>query len=201
MATEAYSSIATVKEYLSIPTASASEDTAIGAALDAAEAQIDEYCGRTFVTGAGTAAREFYPVTDKVVRVDDIGTLTGLVVKEDTGDDGTFETTRTITTDFVVIGNEVPYTQIMRVDGSSWTRPRSLRPSVEVTAVWTYDDSAVPAQVVQAATVLAARLYHRRSSPLGFQTGVSPEFGAVRISRVDPDVAGLLSGLRVLAVA
>ena len=196
----AYTLLATVKEYLGIPSAQTSEDAAITAAINAAEAQIDQYCGRTFATAVTPSARTYYPATDKLVHVDDIGTLTGLVVKEDTSDDGTFDTTLTITTDFVLDGNEAPHTTIRLVDGT-WSRPRSNRPSVEVTAAWSYDDTATPAQVVQAATILGARLYQRRSSPLGFQAGGSPEFGAMRVSRTDPDVAALLTGLRRFAVA
>lgn len=196
----AYTLLATVKEYLGIPSATTSEDTAITAAINAAEAQIDQYAGRTFQLEGGTSARTFYPSTDTLLTTPDIGTLTGLVVKTDDGDDGTFETTLTITTDFFPVGNAAPYTQIKRV-GGTWPRPWSGRPSVEVTASWSYNETAVPAQVTQAATILGARLYQRRSSPLGFQAGVSPEFGPMRISRVDPDVASLLSGLRVFAVA
>ncbi len=195
-----YTTRATVKEYLGIPTATATEDDAIDAAVDAAEAQIDEYCGRSFAASVSPTARTYYPVDHRTVICDDIGTKTGLVVKEDSGDDGTFETTLTIDVGFFLVGNLAPWTKIIRLD-RNWPRPVSGRPSVEVTAAWTFDDSAVPAQVTQAATILGARLYQRRSSPLGFQAGLTPEGGSMRISRVDPDLVGLLSGLRVLATA
>jgi len=46
---------------------------------------------------------------------------------------------------------------------------------------------------------MGARLYQRRSSPLGFQAGL--EGDAVRISRIDPDMSALLAGYRLPAVA
>jgi hypothetical protein len=74
------------------------------------------------------------------------------------------------------------------------------RPTVEVTGTFGYA-AAVPDNVKQAALLLAARLYQRKASPLGFQAGAISELGPVRISRSDPDVGALLHGLRLLPVA
>jgi len=60
--------------------------------------------------------------------------------------------------------------------------------SVEVTAKWGWP--AVPDTVKQAALMLASRLYGRKASPMGV-IGVG-DFGPVRISRSDPDIAFLL---------
>ena len=195
-----YSTVATVKEYLGIPTATLTEDAALTAALSAAEDRIDQYCGRTFVVPTGTTARSVRPWSDTVVILPaEIAQTTDLAVAVDTADDGVFETALTSADWWAGPGDQAPFLELHRVSGQ-WPRLRSGRASVEVTG-WYGFGMTVPDSAVQAATMLAARLYQRRSSPLGFQTGASPEFGAVRISRIDPDVASLLTGYRHIAVA
>jgi hypothetical protein len=194
----AYTTRNVVKTYLGIPSATSSEDDPIDAAIDAAEAEIDNFTGRGFAVPGSTSAKVYRPINDRVVLVDDIAQTTSLAVKTDTADDGTYDTTLTITSEYILEGNEAPYRTIRRVDGSSFPRPTSGRYTVEVTAYWGFGMS-IPAAIVQASTVLGARLYQRRSSPLGFQAGL--EGDAVRISRIDPDVRALLSGYRLVAVA
>jgi hypothetical protein len=194
----AYTTRAVVKTYLGIPSATSSEDDPIDAAIDAAEQEVDNYTGRSFVVPGSATAKVFRPMNDRVVLVDDIAQTTSLVVKTDTADDGAYDTTLTITSEFVVDGNTAPFRVIRRVDGSSFPRYTSDRATVEVTAYYGYAMS-IPKAIVQASTVLGARLYQRRSSPLGFQAGL--EGDAVRISRIDPDVRALLSGYRLPAVA
>ena len=194
----AYTTRAVVKTYLGIPSGTTSEDDPIDAAIDAAEAEIDAHTGRTFVVPGAATAKVYQPINDRVVLVDDIAQTTSLVIKTDTADDGSYDETLTITSDFILDGNEAPYRVVRRVDGSSFPRPSSDRPTVQVTAYFGYGMS-IPKAIVQASTVLGARLYQRRSSPLGFQAGL--EGDAVRISRIDPDVRALLSGYRLLAVA
>lgn len=196
-----YVTTSAVKDWLGIPTATTTEDTAIGTAISAAEDRIDKYCGRTFVVPSGTSVRSCAPWSPTVVIVPaEIAQTTSLAVATDTADDGVFDTALTVTDDYYLgPGDASPYTELVRVNGY-WPNPRSGRASVEITAYYGYA-MAVPDAVTQAATMLAARFFQRRSSPLGFQAGVSSEFGAVRISRIDPDVASLLSGYRRLAMA
>ena len=195
----AYTSQALVKAYLGIPSSTSSENTAIDNAIAAADAEIDQITGRTFVVPSGATAKTFIPYDDYTLYVDDVAQLTGLVVKEDTPLAGTYDTTLTITTDYVVNGNNAPYRVIKRVDGDTWPRDRYGRPTVEVTAFYGYG-MAVPDQIKQCSLVIAARLYQRRSSPLGFQAG-SVDVGFVRISRTDPEVIALLRGLKIPAAA
>jgi len=193
-----YTSRATVKTYLGIPSGTTTEDSAIDAAIDAAETEIDNICGRTFVVPGSATAKVFRPADNVTVEVPDIAQTTGLVVKIDTENDGDYDTTLTVTSEYLVDGNAAPYRRIRRVDGAAFPAYTSNRPTVEVTAFWGYG-MTVPAPIQQAATVLGARLYQRRSSPLGFQAGVSAD--AVRISRVDPDIRSLLAGYRLVGVA
>jgi hypothetical protein len=193
----AYSSRATVKASLSIPDSVTSEDDAIDAALDAASLQIDSYCGRTFVTPGSATARVFNPGYD-VCDVDDIAQTTGLIVKTDTDNDGTFATTLVLTTDYILENNAAPYRRVREVGGAGFPRFLSNRPTVQVTAFWSYA-MTVPATVTQAATILASRLYERRGTPLGIVAGFEGE--SVRISHRDPDMRALLAGYRLIGTA
>ena len=194
-----YTTQSLVKTYLGIPSGTTSEDTAIDNAIAAAEAEIDQITGRTFVVPGGATAKTYVAYDDYTVYVDDIAKTDGLIVKEDTTLDGTYDTTLTITTDYILDGNTAPYRVIRRVDGDEFTRGRYGRPTVQVTAFYGYA-MTVPDQVKQCALVIAARLYQRRSSPLGFQAG-SVDVGFVRISRTDPEVIALLRGLKLPAAA
>ena len=193
----AYTTTALVKASLGIPSATTSEDTAITAAIAAAESLIDNYTGRTFETV--TEARTFLPRTASILDVDDIATLSGLVIKSDEDQDGTFETTLAIGTDFVAVGNASPWRKFTQVN-QGWPLSIYGRPTVEVTATWGYA-SAVPDNIKQAALLMSCRLFQRKASPLGFQAGAISEFGPVRISRQDPDVAALLHGVKLIGVA
>ena len=195
----AYTTQALVKAYLGIPSATSSENTAIDNAIAAADAEIDQITGRTFEVPSGATAKTYTPFDDYTVYVNDIAQTTGLIVKTDTSLDGTYDTTLTITTDYVLDGNTAPYRIIKRVDGSAYPRDRYGRPTVQVTAFYGYG-MAIPDQVKQCALVIAARLYQRKSSPLGFQAG-SVDVGFVRISRTDPEVIALLRGLKLPAAA
>lgn len=195
----AYTTTALVKASLGIPTGTTSEDTYIAAAIGAAADEINKFCGRTFEPDAAATTRVYQPSTNVLAYTDDFHTTTDLVVKQDDSNNGTYATTLTITTDFIVIGNEAPFNTIRSVS-SPFPRYTSDRPTVEVTAKWGYQ-SAIPDAVQQAALILSARLFQRRSSPLGVMAGVVNDFGPIRVSRVDPDIQRLLSGYRRIGVA
>jgi len=193
-----YTTAALVKAYLGIPSAESSQDTAIAAAVDAADESVDGMCNASF--GSTTAARVYRPATRSVVITDPFYTLSGLAVRTDTANDGAFPNLLTLTDDYIVEGNLAPFHTIRAVSGSFPTYS-SERPTVQVTA--SYGDqlsTGVPYAVQQASLILAARYYQRRSSPLGITTGFQ-DWGPMRISRSDPDVALLLQRYRVFATA
>ena len=142
----AYTTTALVKASLGIPTGTTSEDTYIAAAIGAAEDEINKFCGRTFEPDAAATTRVYQPSTNVLAYTDDFHTTTDLVVKQDDSNNGTYATTLTITTDFIVIGNEAPFNTIRSVS-SPFPRYTSDRPTVEVTAKWGYK-SAAPAAVL-----------------------------------------------------
>jgi len=69
--------------------------------------------------------------------------------------------------------------------------------SVQVTAKWGW--ASLPEPVEQACLMLSSRLYNRKASPMGV-IGVG-DFGPVRISRSDPDIAAMLLRYALPAVA
>jgi hypothetical protein len=194
-----YTTLADVKASLGIPSGSTGEDTFITAAINAAELEINNYCGRTFVVDGAASARVFQPYDGVKVLLDDFYTATGLVVKTDTSNDGTYATTLTIDTDFIYNGNSAPFNILYNVSGA-FPRYLNARPTVQVTAKWGYE-ATVPAAVSQAALIMGARLFQRRSSPLGVMAGVVNDFGPIRVNKLDPDFRSLLAGFRRLGAA
>ena len=178
------------------------DDDFLNLAIDSAEQSIDDLCGRKF-TADGSASARTYRAQPYLAVTDDISTLTGLVVKTDTSGDGTFDTTWA-STDYQV----EPLNNLLKTTPRSVNNLRAVgsytfpvygdgRAAVEVTAKWGWP--AVPDSIKQSALMLSSRFYSRKSSPLGV-IGVG-DFGPVRISRSDPDIAHLLMDYRRAGVA
>lgn len=186
-----YADLADLKTALGIT--DTTRDTLLSRALSAASRGIDARTGRQAPGfGVDTAATaRVYPVRGNVLddpdgqllMVDEISTTSGLVVEV-----GDVTGGWTAVTDYeaeppnaAVLG--VPVTGLRR-PLSSWTTRQ-----VRVTALWGWP--AVPVQVEQACLLQAGRLYRRKDSPEGVLG--SSEWGVVRVSRIDPDVADLLA--------
>jgi len=185
-----------LKTYLGI--GDAVDDATIDWAVDATNSAVVQTCYRSFDKTAEVDAseRKFQAFDPGFVWVDDFWSTTGLVVATDDDDNGTFETTWTIDTDFTLEpvnglrnGETWPYMEVVAV-GTRRFPTAGLRRGVSVTAAWGWD--AVPTPVFNAALINAARLFKRRKSPEGVLAGFA-DFGPVRISRIDdPDAARLL---------
>jgi hypothetical protein len=154
----------------------ANKDAQIEAAINAASRQIDDYTGRRFWQDSTVQTREFYAddyreLVSAVDQVLDISTATGLIVKIDTNDDGTFGTTLTVNTHFVLlptnaVDDSEPYTGIRMVD-SIYNFPRytSGRPGVQITARFGW--SAVPDPVAQACLIQSVLLFKATDAAMG----------------------------------
>jgi len=176
------------------------DDAFLNLAIDSAEESIDDLCGRVF-TAAGSASARTYRAQPYLVVTDDVSTLTGLVVKTDTSGDGSFDTTWA-SSDYQVepLNNLTKgrgVNNIRAVGSQTFPVYGDGLASVEVTADWGWP--AVPDSIKQSALMLASRLYGRKASPMGV-IGVG-DFGPVRISRSDPDIAHLLMDYRRAGVA
>lgn len=190
---------AELARHLGIP--DSADDDRLEVAAAAATSAIVRYCGRSFATttSASASARTYRAKSPRLVITDDFWTTSALVVKVDETDAGTYGTTLTLNTDYIVEplngiedGLTVPYRKIR---ATSWQFSTcSTFPSVQVTAAWGW--ASVPDEVKQAARIQAARWFRRKDSPEGVLGGFQ-DFGAVRVpNRMDPDVTQLLKHYR-----
>lgn len=190
------------QEYLDYESSGAQTgDGVIQAAIGAASRLVEAHTGRIFSTTTSTLHYSPCAESPWVIDVDDISTTGSLVVKTDTGMDGSYSTTLAITTNFVLepvnqsFGGLTgwPYTRIR--GRSMLTFPIRYYPwqpeTVQVHAVFGWP--AVPDPVKQATKILAAQYVKLGDSPLGV-AGFG-DFGAVRVREI-PQVAALLAPYR-----
>lgn len=194
--TNGYCTLAEVKAALRIPNADTVDDALLETAVESASRLVDGYANRNFYS-SGSATRFFTPEDRIVCEIDDLISLTSLVVSADL--DGVFDQTWT-STDYQL----EPLNG--RADGlTGWpaTRIRAVgdyvfatnigEASVRVTGTWGW--SAAPIAVKQATVIQASRIFKRLDSPLGVLS--SPDLGYIRVgTRLDPDVQQLVEPYR-----
>ena len=178
-----------LKAFVGIPTSDSQDDDILDDAINAASRQIDAFCGRQFYADGSTSARKFFTNDLYRLRVDDISTTTGLGVKYDDDDDGTYETTVS-SSDFQVLpingvvggiqGNPFYIVELISDGNHEWPLDfSSNRPRAEITAKWGY--ATTPEQIRQATLMLASELFAMRNAPLGV-AGIG-DFGVVNIQQ------------------
>ena len=187
-----------LKSILGIPTADTTDDARLETACDAATQQVQAECGRQFVQDTTATARVFVASSALFVEVDDFMTTSGLIVKTDDDNNGTFETTWA-SSDYQLEplngrfeGQAWPYTQLRAIDARYWPRWRG-QALVQVTARWGW--SAIPAPVKQAAEIQALSIFKSADAPLGV-AGFG-DIGVVRLRQaMHPVAMSLLSNYR-----
>jgi len=176
-----------------------SDDSILETMVESASRSIDRIANRRFYLDANATSRQYRAYNDVFAYVDDIGTTSSLVVAMDEDGDGTFETTLTLNTDFILdpltapsLGR--PYTQLTMVN-TTYTWPifpglfsNGLRPGVQVTARWGWP--SVPDDIEMACQILTADLYKRKDSPGGV-LGLG-DLGAIRMSPLGRDVTAMV---------
>lgn len=169
------------------------------AAISTASRQIDAHCGRRFWQDTEVVTRTYAASDRRRLAVDDISTTDGLVVVIDDDDDGTYETTLTETTDFILGPLNAllevparPYEEIMLVDNYQW--PTYLRPGVQVTAKFGWP--AVPEDVVTACTIQAKNLYKVTGAGVFGSMQLSVDGIPMRIPGLDYVAKALLENFR-----
>lgn len=178
---------------------SALDETLLARAVAAASRAVEDWCGgRTFGLDATATSRVFRPCDREVADVDDIGATDGLVVE--TWDGASWATWAP--DDYQL----EPLNAGSRATAFAWDQLVALsggwpvggrRPTLRVTARWGW--SEVPAQVEKATILRAIGLFKRKEAVWGV-AGFG-DFGAVRITRADPDVVDLLAAFRRVVVA
>lgn len=180
------------------------DDVAFAASITAASRAIDHECGRQFGVLAVAAARtytqdcEYYIDGRPALPIDDLSSVTGLVVAIDESDLGTYSTTLTIGTDFTpwpynALADGKPYTHLLTRSTSGYWWPGYAN-AIRVTGLFGWP--SVPAVVGSACLIQAARFFVRRDASFGIAG--SPELGNEMrlLDRLDPDVAVLLSSVK-----
>ena len=176
----------------------AAADELVDLAVGAASRSIENYVGHRFFVDATVTARQFNADdTSSLTIPEGISTATGLIVQTDAAGDGTFETTLTINTDFVlepvnslVLYPARPYTEIRLLTGS-FPQPANGQPGVKVTAKFGWP--AIPDDVTLACILLSKDLVKAKDAPFGV-AGTS-DFGVLRI-RQNATVIALLQPYR-----
>lgn len=172
--TNSYATMAMLKAELNIGQADTSYDTKLEMALNAASRQIDRHCGRRFWQDPAVVQREYYADNAYDCFTDDISTTTGLIVKVDDNGDGSYATTLTITTNFILLPRnadhevpDLPFTQIRLVDSGITAFPiwSSGRPGVRVTAKFGWP--AIPDDVEKACLIQATQLFKASDAVFG----------------------------------
>ena len=196
--TRGYCTLAEVKAALRLN--DAIDDTLIENSIEGASRRIDGYCGRFFYQTQ--TAIKFFASDAYRLAVPDISSTSGLIVQTDDNGDGSFETTWTLNTDYILEPTDAalqsrPYRRITATGGKTF--PMFYIPQdagVQVTATWGYP--AIPDDVREACVLLSMRQFARYNAALGVMA-----FGdmAVSVRSVDPDVRDLLSPYRLLGVA
>jgi hypothetical protein len=176
------------------------DDELLESRISEASRVIDQHCDRRFYADAAATARVFVANASDVVFVDDISTVTGLVVKTDSTGDGTYPTTLTASQiqsePLNATAKGLPVTSIRGT--ATGVFPTTAAPAgVQVTAKWGWP--AVPEPVKSACILLAGRLVKRGDSLLGV-AGFG-DLGAITVRAIDPDVERMLRPYRIAVVA
>jgi hypothetical protein len=175
------------------------DDSLLEMAVESASRMIDAECDRNFYS-SGTATRDFTPNDLYTVDTDDLTSIVSVKL-DDTGD-LTFPITLAVT-DFQteplnqrVSGNPYPIYRL-RMIGDYLLPIWGNQATVRIQGV--YGFTPLPIQVTQACIIQASRIFKRLDSPLGV-AGFG-DMGAIRVGKVDPDVAMLIRPFKKYAAA
>lgn len=165
------------------------------AACTVASRAVEKMCSRYFYADGSVSARYYEPDDYYTVCVDDISTTTGLLVATDDGRNGSYSTSWTIATDFLLepqnasaSGETVPYTEICATGTRFFPAPYLGRhKTVSVTAKWGW--ASTPDAVTHATRLYAAWLFKQKDAPDGF---IGLDGWGPRFLRENPTVHALL---------
>ncbi len=185
-----YASLAELKAHINPPITDSTDDAHLSLALTASSRGIDRATNRQFGVTASTEERTYEACWSRtrgvyIARIDDVQTLTGLVVTISGA-----TTTNYALTPTNAAAEGAPWTHIHTASATSPTLGISpLTVLVEATWGWT----AVPDTIKQLTLIFANHLFKRRDAVFG--VAGSPDLGnELRLlSKLDPDVQiGLL---------
>ncbi|MEU5769801.1 phage gp6-like head-tail connector protein [Streptomyces asoensis] len=185
-----YVTLEELKSQFGVDPDDTSRDADLNRARASASRSIDKTTGRRFWLDPVPVTRTFN-ARGRIVReddgdlflVDDIGSVSGLVVETGSGSSWSAVTEYETSPDNALTEGK-PVTGLLRMLGTWGTVTARLR----VTAQFGWP--AIPDDIHEAALILASRLYKRKDSPEGIIG--SAEWGVRNLSRRDPDVWNLV---------
>lgn len=185
--TNGYCTLAQIKSSLNIT--DNADDDLLELAVETASREIDAICERQFFQTSAT--RIYTPRDSYICEIDDLVSLTTL--KTSSAADGTFDVTWTAT-DYqleplngLAGGIATPANRIRAVGDYTWPISGG---EATVQVVGTFGFTAVPTAIKQATVILGSRIFKRNDSPLGV-AGYG-DLGAIRVSKIDPDVEAMI---------
>lgn len=165
----AYQTVANLKVYLGIPSATTTDDTLLTTLLANAQSIIENYTRRVFECAEESTVTHD-AITDTDHRSRQILYLRGDVceISEVVNGDGD-----TITDYVTLPRSETPYfaIRLLRSAYTAWTYITDQEDSIEVTGLWAYSETP-PSDIVHATTRLAAYLYHQKDNAMDLDRAV-----------------------------
>lgn len=189
---DSYATLAELRARLGI--SDTTDDARLTNALAAASRGIEHETRRQFNDAGSATARVFAPTSRWDALVDDFSTVTGLVIKTDSGGDGTFATTLSSTDYELWPLNGIqdgesgwPYYWVRAVESRWFNTLNTRRATIQITARWGW--AAVPAVIKEATLIVAAEIFKLKDAPFGV-AGFG-DYGAVRV-RQNPMVNAMI---------
>lgn len=174
------------------------DDQSLATALNTACRTIDRFTGRTFWRGTAGEVRYFTATRSALVHIDDAVAVTAV---DSDGGTGAFGLAWTVGTHYYLAPRaaaafDAPFTQLQALNRGFPAGDEFIR------VTGTFGWPVVPAEVVQATLLQAARIWKRtREAPFGI-AGLNLEGGGMRLlAKLDPDVELLIRPLQKPLVA
>lgn len=177
------------------------DDALIEMAIESSSRLIDSVCERRFYT-AGTETHYYVPTNSYVVDIDDVPG-TAITLETSSAADGVYDVSWVLSRDAQLeplnrhsSGLAFPVTRIRAVGEYLFPMDAIGTSTVKVTATFGFNagTATIPMAIRQATIISSLRVYKRLDSPLGV-AGFG-DLGAVRVSRVDPDIAAMVAPFR-----
>lgn len=178
--TSAYFTVDQLKAQLDIPANSEQFDEDLERAVGAAADTINGHCRRRFTKDTVDVERSYYLDGSGLVEIDDLAEMTSVEIDGELVDAADYALEP-----LNAAADSRPFTHV-RLDTTS--------AGTLLTVTGKFGWPAIPARVPMAASILSARLFKRRETPLGLVS--FGEAQPLRLELTDPDVAALLDRLQ-----
>ena len=193
--TNGYATLSTVKAAARLT--DALDDTLLELAIESSSRLIDGHCQRHFYV-TSSESRLFAADNSYACTIDDVAG-TAITVQTSSGIDGVFDTTWAANDvqleplNRMSAGLRFPISRLIAINDYLFPVDPKGEAAVKVTAQFGFG-TAIPVDVQQACVLMSLRQFKRYDSPLGV-AGFG-DMGAVRVSRIDPDIQSMLAPYR-----